>query len=447
MMAEKGKAFKNVEYLTETGNQGGCGPDCPMYGSPLRHRHFLITVQTLNEEITPQFTEDDIQIAVDPTFMKSLELCGDGEGSDRVYDFRRPALPKPSRFNGRKTKGKNAGSESSDEDGADEEAEAGEEGEESDSAGKRYLTRKWRKLIATANYPILLFSSSPRIGLTPPQRMLMRTIPLELTRPATGKKSKRADGAEVITAGGSGTGGEQGTVTVAPDLLPGRYVAFNGNGAGNKSHLRGRGYSLKAWMRRTGYLPKTDINDAIQEEGSSDTSVPLAGTQMGDKSAEFWDSVKWFKNDLKTLAESFSLSVWLWNQSRREWQSFDAVTESVRSKSGRTWLRKARVRIYAPEDYLQRWRNQFAAWMGFRVIPAPGDETVSLGGRASSPARVRQFLRDNGLRQIDLARVLQVSANTLSALMNDRQKWSEEWADRIDQCLDQLISGSTASSS
>ena len=57
------------------------------------------------------------------------------------------------------------------------------------------------------------------------------------------------------------------------------------------------------------------------------------------------------------------------------WERLERLIEMTKSSEGRKWLQRCVLRIYAPEDYLIRWRRFFAQQLGFSYIP--GGQEVS----------------------------------------------------------------------
>ncbi|OAI40500.1 hypothetical protein AYO40_00780 [Planctomycetaceae bacterium SCGC AG-212-D15] len=214
--------------------------------------------------------------------------------------------------------------------------------------------------LAAAYLPVLVFGSSKRVKLSREQQQVLFGITHELTRTSRGT---RPDKAMIIMGGVKSIGPKGARVAIYPQLKAGeQYVAFNGNG---RQHLRGRGYRLigrtgKGWLARAGYDLPSDARGR-------------------------WRTVPRFLRDLDALAGPFDLVVAGWHDEKNEWKSLAEMQGMVRNREGRRWLRSCLLRIYAPADYLARWRQYFAAQMGLPRFPA-----VRMKNRQ---ARLRNMLR------------------------------------------------------
>ena len=206
--------------------------------------------------------------------------------------------------------------------------------------------------LAAVYLPVLLFGAAPRMKLSYEQRQLLLAITHEVTRVM---RSSRADKAQIITGGQSSVGSSGARVGVYPGLQAGEsYVAFNGNASHRRRHLRGRGYHLigrsgKGWLAKAGY-----------------------GVPEDDKGK--WKAIKRFLADLDSLAAQFGLVVAGWHTAKNEWKSLAEMKGMSSHREGYRWLKSCLLRIYTPADYLPRWREYFAAQMGFTLIPGGHDE-------------------------------------------------------------------------
>jgi hypothetical protein len=157
--------FESVEYLEATTKGDCCGPDCLMYASGEKHHHLLVTIRTLagilsgNEDDEYGESEDDE--IIDNTFLASLELCGSGEGAERRYDFRKPKPTKSNPKMSRRDKQEATLSPSIDENDDDV-----------NDFQEKQLRVRWGKRVLSAYFPLLLFGSSPRMGLSAAKQLL-----------------------------------------------------------------------------------------------------------------------------------------------------------------------------------------------------------------------------------------------------------------------------------
>jgi hypothetical protein len=351
-----------VGFQTLEQQGGGSCPDfCPFFGTDMVHQHFVYETYE--------------------GFLGALEELGTLGASDVcTYDFRRD--PKES------------------------------------SAERRGVLKRLRKSgrALAAYLPALLFSGSPRVGLSIPQIRLLRGLTPELTRVAADKPSTRPDRAWLFMDGRVPGASGEGLV-ICPLLAPERsYVVFGGNAGKRKD--AGRGYQIvgrtfKGWLYRAGYSRAT-----IE--------------------ADRWGTVRQFLRDLADLSGPFCLTPAAYHGRRREWRHLDDMLELTRSGPGRTWIENCRLRIYAPSAYLVLWRRFFAARLGFSYIPGgewqppPSTSVAASTDRGSTrvlrtAADVRGWLRSNGMAQKDLAAHLGCSAARVSAQLTGRQRWSRKF--------------------
>lgn len=139
------------------------------------------------------------------------------------------------------------------------------------------------------------------------------------------------------------------------------------------------------------------------------------------------------------LAEKFDLVIVGRHHASRRWHTLDDISEMTETASGAERLTKLMLRIYGPEDFLTLWRYRFAKWLGFRWIPgAPcpfADEQVP--GYIASGDELRAWMRGNGVKQAQLAKLAGVSRETISRSLNRRVSRPSFWAkinDAIARC-------------
>jgi hypothetical protein len=364
-----------------------CGPDCPLHGrGEVRHTHFRLTVAPVLKGPNAYGWALDL----DRSFLGVLELCRIWEDGGRTFDFTLPRSDRPK------------------EDGEGQEEEALQTQEKIDHH------RKSGRLCAVY-LPALIFGASPRAGLTPVQRNLLIALPRELTR---SKRSGREDKAAVVVGGQPAARGGAPRRSACPFLAPGqRYVAFGGNGGYKRRHLRGRGYALLGrtgggWLHRAGFITPAD------EKGR-------------------WAAVRRFLLALQGLAGPFGLVVAAWHPGKKEWRPLEDLLVMARGRAGRAWLGRCLLRVFAPEDYLARWRSCFAARLGLSCIPGDGDEggprpAAGSGGPAvESAADLDLWMRRAGVTDRQLAARLGRSRSLVSAYRSGRRPWSAAFQDRV----------------
>jgi hypothetical protein len=247
-------------------------------------------------------------------------------------------------------------------------------------------------------YPAWLFG--PRV-LPPGPCNILKALTHELTR-VRGRRADRPDKAEVIPG------------STHPILTPGqKYVQFNGNGPGKRARFHGRGYTLKTWMERAGYLADAD-------------------------DPSFWKEARRFLKDLQSLGEPFGLVVGGYRLDKREWQSLERLIVLTRSAGGRKWVKGCRLKVFAPEDYLVRWRRHLARALGFSFIPGGPEQEPATSPAPAAPVPViasaqelDAWMRQQGLTDQMLAERLGVSRALVSYYRSGSRPWSISFQEKL----------------
>jgi hypothetical protein len=196
-------------------------------------------------------------------------------------------------------------------------------------------------------------------------------------------------------------------------------VSFNGNGSYRRRHLRGRGYRLlgktgQGWLSRAGF------------------EVPEEEKGRGQ-------AVRRFLTELGKLPLAFGLVAGGWHAQRREWRSLEDLIRLTGTPAGRTWLNECKLRVYAPEDYLLRWRNYFAERLGLTHIPGDAAEGESAPRphaevqvtRIESAADLTCWMSRVGLTDQRLADLLGLSRSYVSGQRSGRQPWSKQFQAKV----------------
>jgi hypothetical protein len=180
------------------------------------------------------------------------------------------------------------------------------------------------------------------------------------------------------------------------------YVVFGGNG-----RRPGKGYLLigrngKGWLYKVGYAA------ALIDRGPD---------------------ARQFFQDLSGLADDLGLVVAGYHRKNREWRGLAELAQSMRSDSGRRWLTKCTMRIFAPADWLVRWRHFFSKKLGFRWIPAsdgdPGptddrDSEMPVEDKITTASELSRWLRKVGWSQQELADKMRCSRRRVSCHVNGK---------------------------
>lgn len=262
-----------------------------------------------------------------------------------------------------------------------------------DAADKKQLKAQLlrQNLLAPVYWPALLFGQSPKIKWGPKSTRVLLGLVRELTR--TKDKDNRDEAGGLIIRGNIVAGAGEEPVR-CPYLSPkGRYVTFGGNGIRSRS---GRGYMVvgrtnKGWVFR------------------------MTGIEMPDESdSRYWPSICMLLRKLRRVAWDLDLIVVGYNPKKRNnpWRSLDEMIKITNEPSRRAWLNECTMRIYAPSDWLVRWRYFFSRRLGFSWIPAiPGDKgpeqaLPELSNRIGTPTQLNQWMERHELNQTVLANAL-----------------------------------------
>jgi hypothetical protein len=143
-----------------------------------------------------------------------------------------------------------------------------------------------------------------------------------------------------------------------------------------------------------------------------------------------------FLKDLLGLAGPFGRVAAAYHPERRQWKPLADLAAMTRTPAGRAWLRGCLLRVYAPEDYLARWRQYFANRLGFSVIPGGDDEdaaaapvkqveTVGALPIINSALELDALMREAGLTDAALAARLGLSRSYVSGQRSGRRPWSK----------------------
>ena len=190
------------------------------------------------------------------------------------------------------------------------------------------------------------------------------------------------------------------------------YIAFGGN----LKTLRGRGYRLfgefspdaarmGGWLRRLGYPAACDL----EEE-------------------RIWKWIGIMLADLAQLSDSLGLVAGAINRHGR-WRSLQELQMMAKERDSRPSLKACSLRIYAPADYLIRWRRWFSERLGFSYIPGgdwsgpQGDTCVETSPTAET---IRAQLKAAGIKFKQVASRLGWTEPRVSRQLKGRTPLSAE---------------------
>jgi hypothetical protein len=291
--------------------------------------------------------------------------------------------------------------------------------------GKALVAARKRGEIVPVHLPTKVFGPSAWSGLTGGQRGILTALVREVTRVRKKGQTDRRDRADVL-AGNRVPDARGRRQVVCPLLRPdGRYVAFNGNGL-----RRGLGYLVvgrkrQGWLARCGYVGGTEIN------------TTWAGKHGVGR------TTRQFLGELDELAGLLGLTVVGLAPTTGAWLTLAQARELAALPNGLKALSQIHLRVYGPEDYLDRWRCLFAERGGFSAIPG-ADGPAVLADADALPADggvgLKVRLRRAGLSQDDLARHLGVTKSFVSMLLTGKKAWPAGMRERAEA----FVSGTVA---
>lgn len=272
------------------------------------------------------------------------------------------------------------------------------------NAGKVIAEARRQGRIVPVHLPTKVFGRFSR-----GQAGILQALVREVTRAGGKGKSGRQDRGEILV--GNRVPDVRGRrQVICPLLVPGeRYLAFNGNGV-----RRGLGYLIvgqesSGWLAKCGYL-----------------FAPWAKPRWRGKDG-VGRATRAFLDDLAEVSRLLGLTVVGLARGTGEWLDLEQITGIVKLPNPLTRLNEIHLRIYGPEDYLDRARGLLAARGQFQIIPGAGSAQVPttdvLLGDTNLDLKVR--LQQAGLSQDDLARHLGVSKSFISKVLNGKKAWPE----------------------
>ena len=278
---------------------------------------------------------------------------------------------------------------------------------------------------------VLIFGRSKRLGLTASQYRMMLGLTRELTRVGkvyagaekigTPKFRKaptdRKDKAEVIRHGKVHP--PSGSHKIPCPLIDQHreYVVFGGNLTGHK----GCGYRVissksRCWLSCGGYDAK-------------------------DYAVNDWTCVRKLLEDFSVLSEMFDLTVAAYHTKTRTWKGLAELQACLKTGNGREWIEECTLRVFAPADYLLRWRYELAKRLGFGWIP--GGESCPFEANAGTDAtlitngdQLRSYITKQKMTQIEMAKKLKVSRGTVSRHLSGKRDSPGFW-----KSVDKLVRG------
>lgn len=251
-------------------------------------------------------------------------------------------------------------------------------------------------------------------GLNVRQIRLIQGLIRERTRTKRNGENRSRKSQEELIRNASVRAARQDATIQCPYLDSNEtYIAFGGN----MKELSGRGYRLfgnfhqdlhrqGGWLRRLGYPVLCDTDEE-----------------------RIWNWISIMLGDLSFLRPSMGI-VAAAVDTKGRWHSLDELREMVKEARYRSWLKTCSLRIFAPADYLVRWRHWFAARLGFSYIPG-GDWSAPVGASrletSNPPAEMlRAQMKALGIKAKQLASRMVWSESRVSRQLNGKSSLSPE---------------------
>ncbi len=248
--------------------------------------------------------------------------------------------------------------------------------------------------LVTVSLPAKVFGSAAWSGLGPSHRRVIDGLVAEVSRGRKGGSPDRTDRAAVLV-GDVVPGARPRLTATCPYLRPGgRYVTFGGNGRRAGMGYRVVGADGRGWLEKCGYAPPAGAD-----------GLPRVARA--------------FLADLAHVAGLLGLTVVGFDPRGGYW--FDLGGMRALAGTGAGWRRldSVHLRVYAPEDYLDRLRGHFASRGRFASIPGSVAEVSAPRGALDLATRMRLA----GVTQRRLAERLGVSQAFVSKVLSGKSPW------------------------
>lgn len=364
-------------YLQQSIPSESCPKSCLMHGSPIKHEHFVLCGPEVISEVYGQFAfrDDDGRVAL---------------------DFDRP-----------------------------------------DAQSQTTLLQALVKqnTLFHAYLPVEIFGQAS--GLTRRQIRLVQGLMRERTRTFRGHQSRSLNPESVQSSPGSRRSRKSCSEEIVrnacvraprkdafircPYLDSERtYVSFGGN----LKKLRGRGYrligqlnrsatSLGGWLKRVGYR--------------ADRST---------KADTLWEWVQKILDDLSVLSKHLGIVTAAVDCNCR-WTSLSELRQLVKRHECRPRLERLSLRVFAPSDYLIRWRKWFADKLGFSYIPGGNWSEPTAAScdntRCITALEMRGRLRKARVKNKEIAADLGWTESRVSRQLSGKTRLSQEVIDAAEK--------------
>ena len=276
-------------------------------------------------------------------------------------------------------------------------------------SGKDLMARQRKGETPSVNIVVKLLGPSRWSGLSPEHRRIVQALTEEITR---AQESRRPDKAFVLQSNlvpGVTPGSEVSCTLLKTE---GNYVAFNGNGRRRGAGYRIIGEAGKGWLAKCGYT--------LPDGGDSDGMAKV---------------VRRFLAALDDVSKIMGLVVAAIHPKTTEWCDMERMKEIARRRRGWEQLDPLHLRVYGPEDYLERGRDYFDRKGGFTEGEPEGETAVKPRGNrgiAAMGMTLADRMRRAGIRHEDMAEHLRRSRSFVSRILNGRKPWPPGMKERAE---------------
>jgi hypothetical protein len=279
--------------------------------------------------------------------------------------------------------------------------------------------------VVPVHLPTKVFGPSGWSQLSRGHCGLIQGLVREITRVQKKSDTTRRDRADIRI--GNRVPDVRGHHEVLCPLLQasGRYVGFNGNGL-----RRGLGYLIvgrkkdRGWLARCGYVRAGDS----KEKWTGRKGIGRLARR--------------FLRELNEVAGLLGLTVVGLVRTTGSWLTLAQVQEIAALSNGLKSLDPIHLRIYGPEDYLDRCRHVLAERGSFSAIPGADDSQTQMDADAlllDAGVDLRVRLQGAGLSQDDLARHLGKSKSFISQLLSGKKNWPAGMRERAQAYIASVI--------
>lgn len=258
--------------------------------------------------------------------------------------------------------------------------------------------------LVSLNGPMALFGRGEGSGLSQAATRIVHALMAEVSRGQDKVSQARSDKAAVFV-GNRVPGRTEHEIIECSLLMPNRrYIAFGGNG-----NRHGMGYQIvgeksTGWLFRCGYIvPESEL--------------------------ELARVVREFLTDLGELVEVLHLTVVGWNLGTGEFLDRDTLRCIARQRHGVSMLSSIHLRVYAPEDYLDRCRGYCEQLGNFTSIP--GGTLRAASETSLATGRLNTLIYRAGIKQVELADRLELPQQYVSQLMKGTRPWPEAHRQKV----------------